>query len=358
MDPSRQCNMKHVYVLGAGASAASANTPLGKDLVWDYHINCGLAVPMENGVPDLSEENERFSNFHKFLELAASIYPEFKSLPRQWENRGIEIFDLYGRLEKKHYVDEVLDILQRKGDIKGTELVKRLIFEHLVEVSIGRQNHLYQKFIAGILKDNQSQKVSIISFNFDFLLHEDFRNNVYFDYILEFDWIDSKRQQTYARSNPIKLIKLNGSLDWGVCPSCNRLHLYFHHMVGNFYDNQKCIGSCGHAIQPFITIPHEKYGTIIEPLWSSAEKELKRASMVTVIGYSFPEYDKKVLDLFSSALGPNSKVQVVTHCERKEDEDSKRKAILMKYKQLFPMLKAEVDVYLNGFEGYIDDHTN
>lgn len=350
--------MNHIYVIGAGASAASANTPLGRDLVWNYHQDCRLMVPINNGVPDLREENEDFSNFRTFLELCSSIYPEFKSLSKKWDGRGVYVFNLYTRIEKKHYVDEMLEILHRKGDTQGIELVRKLIFEHLIETGIDSQNLLYERFKEGILKNRSPQQVSIISFNFDFLLHEDFRTNVYFDYVLKFDWIDNKRQSIYARSNPIKLIKLNGSLDWGICPSCSRLYLYSPHMFRHSYDDKKCSCKCGKPIQPFIIIPHERYGSIIEPLWSLAEKELKRANTVTVIGYSFPDYDKKVVDLFSKSLGPNTRLQVVTRCEREEDEDRKRNAILMKYKQLFPMLKTGVEIYLNGFRAYIDSRIN
>lgn len=350
--------MNHVFVFGAGASTASANTPLGRDLVWNYHPDCGLLVPINNGVPDLSEENENFKNFRKFLELCSSIYPEFKNLPKKWDGRGEEIFHLYDRIEKKHYVDELLEILHRNGNKLGIELVRKLIFEHLVESSIGSQNLLYKKFITEILKNDSKRQVSIISFNFDFLLHEDFKDDVYLDYLLKFDWIDSNRQRIYARTNPVKLIKLNGSLDWGICPSCNRLYLYFPHMFRHSYDDKMCLLKCDEPIQPFIVIPHEKYKNIIKPLWASAERELKRANIVTIIGYSFPEYDKKVIDLFSSSLAPYAKLQVVNYCERKEQEDGKRNAILMQYKQLFPTLKTEIDIYLNGFEGYIDSHTN
>jgi hypothetical protein len=83
---------------------------------------------------------------------------------------------------------------------------------------------------------------------------------------------------------------------------------------------------------------------------------LKRASKITIIGYSFPEYDQKVVDLFSGSLGPNTKLEVVNHCEHGGDEKKKREAIHLKYRQVFPMLKTEIDIYLNGFEGYIDNH--
>ena len=304
--------MKHVYVFGAGASTASANTPLGRDLVWNYHLDCGLVVPINSGVPDLSEENENFKNF--------------RNLPKEWDSRGEYTFDLYDRIEKKHYVDELLEILYRNGRKLGIELVRKLIFEHLVESSIGSQNLLYKKFVSEILKNDSKRQVSIISFNFDFLLHEDSQNGVYFDYMLNFDWIDSNRQR-YAHTNPIKLIKLNGSLDWGICPSCNRLYLYFPHMFKHSYDDKKCSLKCDEHIQPFIVIPHEKYRSIIEPLWALAAKELKHADNVTIIGYSFPEYDKKVIDLFSSSLAPHAKLQVVNRCERKEDDDKNRKYI-------------------------------
>jgi len=350
--------MNHIYVIGAGASAASANTPLGKDLVWNYHVGCGLLVPCDNGGPDLREENKDFSNFRKFLELAASIYPEFKSLPEKWDNRGMELFDLYDRVEKRHYIDEMLEILHQKEDSNGISLVRKLIFEHLVESSIRSSNLLYERFIGRVLNNSDNEQVTIFSFNFDVLLHEAFKANVYFDYLLKFDWVDDNRQEISARSNPIKLIKLNGSFDWGICPSCKRLHLYFPPMSRNFFDNKKCTRNCGDFIQPFIIVPHEQYQAIIEPLWSAAEKELKRANKVTVIGYSFPEYDKKVIDLFSTSLGSNTELQVVSRCESYEDEGRKRKAILMKYKKVFPTLKPEIGIHLNGFEGYVDDHGN
>ena len=201
-------------------------------------------APINNGVPDLTEENENFKNFRKFLELCSSIYPEFKNLPTTWDGRGEEIFHLYDRIEKKHYVDELLEILYQNNNKLGIELVRKLIFEHLVESSIGGQNLLYKKFITEILKNNSKRKISIISFNFDFLLQEDFKNDVYFDYLLKFDWIDSNCQRIYKRTNPGKMIKLNGSLDWGICPSCNRLYLYLPYMFRHSYDDKICPFKC------------------------------------------------------------------------------------------------------------------
>ena len=355
--------MKHIYVFGAGASAASANTPLGRDLVWNYPLDCMRLVPYDdNGSPDLQEENERFSNYREFLKLAASIYPEYEFLLSEWDNRGDMVFDTRGILNtrlrnKRHYVDEILMKLQQKGDTKGIELVRRLMFEHLAESSIDSRNSLYKRFIDRVLKSNHLCQVTILSFNFDVLLHEDLDANVYFDYLLKFDWIDDNRKNFYAQNNPIKLIKLNGSIDWGICPSCNRLHLYYPFMFKNSFDNKRCSGNCVESVQPFIITPHAPYTKMIQPLWSSAGRELQTANIVTVIGYSFPEYDCKVVNLFYRSLGTHTKLQVVDSCARKEDEDCKRKTIMMKYKRLFPMLKQEIDIHLDGFQGYVDNCT-
>jgi len=352
--------MKQIYVFGAGASAASAGTPLGRELVWNYHLDCGLLVPIKNGRPYTDEENLKFKNFRKFLKICESIYPEFKGMVKVWDSRGARVFHLYDKIEKKHYVDELLKILLQNQKEKKycIELVRKLIFEHIVESSIGSRNLLYKNFIERVLKNSSPHQVSIISFNFDFLLKEDFEEDVYFDYLLKFNWIDPNRQRIYAQNNPIKLIKLNGSLDWGICPFCNRLYLYFPHMFRNSYDDKKCSESCG-PVQPFILIPHQnKYREIIELLWVSVEEELKQANKVTIIGYSFPEYDQEVVDLFSRSLRPHIKLEVVDHCERIEDKEKKKNSILTKYKKIFPLLKAEIDIHLNGFEGYINSYSN
>jgi hypothetical protein len=124
-------------------------------------------------------------------------------------------FQLKHERRKKYYVDDLLKKLQEKGDIAGTELIKRLIFEHIGEKSQDTENSLYKNFVINILKGKANDDVSVISFNFDFLLHEDFRNKVYFDYLLDFHWVDPDREATYKKQNSIQLIKLNGSLDWG-----------------------------------------------------------------------------------------------------------------------------------------------
>jgi hypothetical protein len=344
--------MKQVYVFGAGASKASGNTPLGKRLVWDYHADCHLMAPVDNLDSFLNEEDEEYANFIEFLRLTSSIFPELNNLLEGWKKRGYSIFHVYN-IEKRHYADELLQILHQRDDQPGIELVRKLICEHIVGSSFDSPNLLYKNFISQILKDRSPQQISIISFNFDCLLSENFESDVYFDYLLDFDWIDSHRKRFYAQTNPIKLLKLNGSLDWGICPSCNRLHLYFPPTSKHFYDDKKCSFNCGGFVQPLIVIPHEQYGSITEPLWALAKEELEGADIVTIIGYSFPPYDEKVKKLFAESLRLNTKLQIVDCLDPKESPNSKRVSIIEKYKCFPPLLKGE-DIYLDRFEGYMN----
>ena len=351
---------KHIFVLGAGASNPSVHIPLGRDLVWKYHIDCADLLPDINGAPDQSEENIIYSNFSKFVRLAALIYPELAWLPKEWENRGWKAFDLHGELLKKHYVDEMLERLQKQGNKKGAKLVKQLMFEHIAQTSFNSQdisynNTLYKRFVKEILKNKEPQTTSVISLNFDYMLQDkEFVNEVYFDYLIDFDCIDPNRAQFYRYSNPIPLIKLHGSIDWGICENCGRLHLYFPCMDRMFYKGKVCANKeCGGIVSPFIVIPCAEYSEKMDHLWDVARDHLKKADKITVIGYSFPEYDRKVKDLFRESLDSNVHIEVVDKCgygQEKEETERIRK----KYGNLFPDVERSIEVTLDGFCGYLD----
>ena len=347
--------MKEIFVFGAGASKDSGNLPLGSELIWHYHQDCCEAKIIENGIADNTRENARFRNFEKFLELAGKVYPELASEVEKWRKRGIYMYTpsfLYGT--KKYYVDDMLERLQNEGDIEGTELIRRLIFEHITEKSQDTRNELYKDFAINILKGKPIDDVSIISFNFDFLLHEDFRNKVYFDYLLDFDWIDPDREDVYKKQNPIPLIKLNGSLDWGLCRKCHRKFLYFYNKNSClYYRGQICSDGCDGIVDPVIIMPYQEYRDIINVLWERAKSDLCQADKVTIVGYSFPEYDRMVIDLFGRSLKGNVILEVIDYCVWDKDKDATIKQLTEKYRYLFPNLKDEPQIRLGGFREYL-----
>lgn len=349
--------VNEVFVFGAGASAALANLPLGNELIWNYHRNCTLCSPIINGIPDNTQDDIQFAGLKEFLILASNIYPELRPKVKEFENRGITIFSPIVD-SKKYFADEILKVVSEKGNQEGTSFVKKLIFKHLDRASLSN-SEAYKDFIEKILINRKANNVSIISFNFDCLLNDYYENGIdngiYFDYLLDFDCI---LKDCYKFKNPVPLIKLNGSLDWGICRSCNKLRLYFPHMLDRYYFKEgfpKC--GCGEIMEPYIFIPHQKYDERISLLWSKAEDVLREANKVTIIGYSFPEYDQKAMDLFNYSLSSIVELEIVDYCEENK-KDVTLKCLNEKYKKIFPKFKNEIKISLYGFKKFLYGYNN
>jgi len=126
-------------------------------------------------------------------------------------------------------------------------------------------------------------------------------------------------------------------------------------MHRTFYEGKACANpQCGGIVTPFIVIPHEKFGEKINPLWNVAKDHLKEADRVTVIGYSFPEYDKYVIKLFQDSLDTNVHIEVVDKC-RDGQEKEQTECIRKKYRDLFRDVKRSLEIKtLDGFSGYLD----
>jgi hypothetical protein len=342
--------MKEIFVLGAGASTASAGTPLGLGLVWEYPCDCGLFVPVINGQPDTSDEDIRFANYRKFLVLAGEVYPELRKETARWDNRGLYCYH-FPYQDKKYYVDEILRIVQERRYVEGTELTRQLILEHIAGTCLGKPNQLYKQFVSELLRRRPSKSVSVISFNFDTLLREEPQMGVYFDYLLDFDCINPNRR--YRERASIPLIKLNGSLDWGICRDCGRLHLLSPHIRPTSFEQMTCVAGCDGRIDPFIIMPHQEYGERIQRLWDSANAALKQAEKITVIGYSFPEYDHKVIALFRDSMQRNVKIEVVDYCESEDHIPLRTSQIRKRYSTMFPGIDG-IEIMMDGFDGYME----
>lgn len=345
---------KEVFVFGAGASYASGGTPLGKDLAWDYYENCSGLYRIENGKPakgDLEEKNIEFINYGKFLQLADKVFPGIDTY-NKWQKamQEGEMLLFPSQIDKKYYVDEMTKILQGEEDSEGVELLRQLTLEHIGKASIGSSNALYKGFVKKLF-GKPTESVSIISFNFDCLLHEDFMNEVYFDYLVGFDMIDENRG--YNKQNGIHLIKLNGSLDWAICQKCSKIKLLFPHVGKHSYDNLYCgMGkNCDGKLKPFIFLPHEKKNELIDSLWVKAREVLKQATKITVIGYSFPYYDEEVINLFKECMDKDVELIIVDYVKNEEEKEN----IETNYNRLKKTFSPRTDIRLclDGFKGYM-----
>lgn len=346
---------KEVYIFGAGASHDSADTPLGKDLVWNYYLDTFIFSKVNpDGTSDLREENIEFKNLSSFFDLIEQEYPELKGEKKKWKEIRKQgyVYEPPYDLNKKYYVDEIIKQL-KSSNKEGIEPIRRLVFEHIVEATLDRGNSSYETFVKG-LAGKSPEDISIISMNFDCLLHKEFKGiKVDFDYLRSFD-NNIAGINANSKKGGIPLIKLNGSLDWAFCPKCEKTTLISYHLQKNPYDGLSCKidGGCGETLRPLVFLPHENQEDLLGILRNRAKSDLAQASKITVIGYSFPPYDTDIIHLINKHTSPDVLLEVIDKADDSAEGKRKKKVVEVRLKKIFPD-KKNISISFCGFESYM-----
>lgn len=311
---------------------------------------------------DVFEKKIKYAPFREFLCVVEKYYPErFSGEPKKFD-QNIENGQMYlppffilneDDSVKKYYIDEILAEIMQRDDFKSQHIVRRVIFEHIIGASYRRNYNLYKQFTNNILRNRSKDDVTIISFNFDALLQLSveprLEEGVYFDYMLNFDFLN-REYYKHVPNNCFPLIKLHGSLDWGICRKCGKttLNFYYPH-VQNFTG----CSDCKTEYEPFIVVPHEKIeDKRIKQLWDRAGEEIKLADKITVIGYSFPEYDTNSIKLFRDNITDGTLIEVVDY---KVSEKDKNKVISHYKKQLGDTIYKKASFNFDGFEKFLSN---
>lgn len=333
--------MKEIFVFGAGASHASAGTPLGKDLVWKY-------IQVE-------EDRDRLEDLFCFVRSKPELKKYVVPLRRMLNTGYLEVL----QVDKEHNIDELMKDLHKEVNSESVRLIKRLAVKHIVESRNGRGNALYREF-GKRMSGKSASDVCIISLNFDCWLREEFKeNNVYkkvcFDYLLKFQNIDPSRK--FYKNNQgrgIPLIKLNGSMDWAFNRKTEKIKLLHRDIRATDYFSEE---KQDDGVEPHIFLPYQQKDELMKPLWERAKKELRGAEKITIIGYSFPCYDKDIIKLFVENVGSGVKLEVVDYVddrERPQRKEKRRNEIQDRYKEEKLFFKNDIKFNFDGFERYMD----
>lgn len=203
-------------------------------------------------------------------------------------------------------------------------------------------------------KDN-TLNIGIISLNYDTLLDEAFDflypDYGYIDYcihLMNYDWYDKYHNQIGpfnwwinprepvpvgegSNPQPIKIIKLHGSLNWKYCNCCNQVLLtpwsseidldtmgfVRYDYIKNTYNSEAVEFRCPLDTVRFNTliIPpshiKEINHPIIRSLTEEAAREIRCAKKVVFVGYSFPDADVHLKALFIKNLAASCKIVVI-----------------------------------------------
>ena len=150
---------------------------------------------------------------------------------------------------------------------------------------------------------------SVITFNYDIALEQALHHSsVPFDYCLE----------EGGHDGPLPLLKLHGSINWGVCDTCQTvvpanvrdaefaLHFTTKHVIYRLGSNLPAREHCGLPLSaiPLIVPPtwdKTRYHKQLAPVWRQASRQLEQAENIFVVGYSLPETDNFFRYLFALA---------------------------------------------------------
>lgn len=122
----------------------------------------------------------------------------------------------------------------------------------------------------------------------------------------------------------IKLLKLHGSMNWFQCPLCQRMYVHFGEdieMMKAEYcrhckKNYKMQNSNSIKLQSNLLLPTylKNLSNIqIKVVWQNAAIEFSEASKIVFIGYSLPDADFEIRQLFARMIRPDAEIHVVLY---------------------------------------------
>ena len=230
----------------------------------------------------------------------------------------------------------------------------------------------FAALVTGILDDpsqRRFRKDSVITFNYDLVLdYALYQVSVAPDY-----HVPSPVEDPHWKppSQTCSLLKLHGSINWGVCCECRtQLRIAYRQPSPSplWYPRQCCprCRSTAQFFQPLLVPPSwDKSGhrDILTPVWAKAVEELKAAKRICVIGYSMPKSDAFFRYLLTLALAENARLSdliVVDLARPAVGPTRQEEALETRWKELLePMfVQRRFHFHPEGFIQYVLERDN
>jgi hypothetical protein len=183
---------------------------------------------------------------------------------------------------------------------------------------------LLRRYLSGLAKESRS--LTVISFNYDTVIEQAFEaEGLLYSYgprkCLTFT--DRSIERKLDRRTPdAEVLKLHGSVNWGVCRNCNEapigrdlINAFPHPYVPP--RNLSCQFCGTRYLVPSIVPPVLTKGAALQPLepfWIRARKALSRAREIVIVGYSLPQADSQAVSLIGSLDGPLKRPRITVVC--------------------------------------------
>lgn len=301
---------KTIYILGAGFSAAAGVPTQGALLgkVLEGHDG--------NGLIDF---------IHRVFGLDA-------------DNAGsLALEDVYTAIHKAVSRNQAIKGYDTES-LKGLEQVLTRKISEAININIRRdldETGYLAQFIQHLQNSARTNSCAVISLNWDILLDRRLgktgpnQPKTYIDYGTHCTGLGNDDDRVKPallakrdREPVVPFLKLHGSLNWLVCPQCDRLYVNWNRKIA--LETHTC-RACEHdaiKLQPTIILPtfQKTLDTFhYRHIWNQAATELSEATKLVFIGYSFPLADFDFRALITKHLPTNTQVEVVLH---KSDENN------------------------------------
>jgi NAD-dependent SIR2 family protein deacetylase len=316
---------KSVFILGAGASV-----PAGAPVLNDFLKKARELLDNPNSELDNADREA----FKHVFEWRGRMYPALRFLKLDLENMEnlfclVDMSYQLGFEKKKNIINDLIRLVGRTLDltIKFKEIYKidNLTDKTYLDFINLLENWKQEKLDFINLLENRNQlksdakKIgldSIITLNYDIVCDQVF-------YIREIPFT-----YDYPPVDPddsaYKLLKLHGSINWGVCLKCKHIktvpyfpsspytNLYNLDIAKRIYDIP--CEKCKKPLIPFIVPPTWNkiaYSKGLKSIWKSASKEIEQTTRIIIIGYSLPETDSYFKYLLAISLLKNESLQEI-----------------------------------------------
>lgn len=311
---------RKVYVLGAGASK-------------------GAGFPLMSTFFDKAEE---------LRDHGIRRYDNVKEYIKAHKLKHFNIEEIFGYLDMKISLKDSNSVEENRNKDMFLEFIEDVMILSYIHGNKEKKSEysiLLKKFV-----DNLRENDAIISFNYDVLIDKFLTDNKkYPDYGIDLEEYEKPRES----EKRIALLKLHGSLNWRICPTCkNRPRWVGYNSLLDRHPYK--IAEIAH-IHKRRFIPEEtffvppswnKNDYFNKDLWRLASEKLRNADKIIFIGYSLPQTDMYFKYLLLSSLSHNGFVEVV---------DPNIDNVAGRYLQIF---KDRISFKRMSFEEYIASQDN
>ena len=273
-----------VYVIGAGFSKG-IGLPASKDFVSSESFQY-----LKEKLNDDSESITKIQNLENYVKFR---------LENNYCDDNIESVLNHVATAKYLYMDSMTEKSGYSADDIFGDLcwyIARLIKEKTDDIA--KIPDEYNTFVKTVYEN----KDSLVTFNYDLILEAVLSN-------LEHEYDYGVSEKTNDDSQLI--LKLHGSLNWGLCEKCGPVDIYDHILTFEKDSAISCPLCSNEIISPLLVPPviykdsYYNEQPLVRDSWSLANEQLSAAKKIVFIGFSMAQ-DAYVAELFKLSLNMNS----------------------------------------------------